>query len=278
MTVGENLFLAQMGKHRGFGRGHAARRKQASALMARLGLPADRMDDNLLHFSGGMQQKIIIARWLLIEPEVLVLDEPTKGVDIGTRQTIYELLREVAERGIAVVIISSDFEELLGLCERIVVMSDGYTIADLPASQLNEESLTLLAAPRSSAERNAAFLRDLVSSHGGTAFWGLIDEGQFVCLAVAEANKATPMGFAAGNVYTVEETPIPTALGAHAPGLVTETDGRSTLLTRLSNRRGHDLGWIGLSLPPGASIPDAEALSARMATLFETSKPEEVDA
>ncbi|MCO5081968.1 MAG: sugar ABC transporter ATP-binding protein [Rhizobiaceae bacterium] len=278
MTVGENLFLAQMGRHRGFGRGHSARRRQAADLIARLGLPADRMDANLLHFSGGMQQKVIIARWLLIEPEVLILDEPTKGVDIGTRQTIYELLREVAGRGIAVVVISSDFEELLGLCERVVVMSDGYTIADLPASQLNEESLTLLAAPRSSAERNAAFLRDLVSSYGGTAFWGLIDEGQFVCLAVAEADKAAPMGFAAGNVYAAGETPIPAALGAHAPGLVTETDGRSTLLTCLSNRRGHDLGWIGLSLPPGASIPDAEALSARMATLFETSKPEEVDA
>jgi ABC-type sugar transport system ATPase subunit len=278
MTVGENLFLAQMGRHRGFGRGHSARRRQAADLIARLGLPADRMDANLLHFSGGMQQKVIIARWLLIEPEVLILDEPTKGVDIGTRQTIYELLREVAGRGIAVVVISSDFEELLGLCERVVVMSDGYTIADLPASQLNEESLTLLAAPRSSAERNAAFLRDLVSSYGGTAFWGLIDGGQFVCLAVAEADKAAPMGFAAGNVYTAGETPIPAALGAHAPGLVIETDGRSTLLTRLSNRRGHDLGWIGLSLPPGASIPDAEALSARMATLFETSKPEEVDA
>ncbi len=278
MTVGENLFLAQMGKHRGFGRGHAARRRQAGDLMARLGLPADRMDANLLHFSGGMQQKVIIARWLLTEPEVLVLDEPTKGVDIGTRQTIYELLREVAERGVAVVVISSDFEELLGLCERIVVMSDGYTIADLPASQLNEESLTLFAAPRSSAERNAAFLRDLVSSYGGTAFWGLIDGDQFVCLAVAEESRTAPMHLAAGHVYPVRETSMPAALQARAPGIVVEEDGRSTLLTRLSNRRGHDLGWIGLSLPPGASIPDAQALSARMATLFEIPKPEEIDA
>jgi len=278
MTVGENLFLAQMGKHRGFGRGHSARRKQASDLIARLGLPADRMDANLLHFSGGMQQKVIIARWLLIEPEVLILDEPTKGVDIGTRQTIYELLREVAEHGIAVVVISSDFEELLGLCERVVVMSDGYTIADLPAAKLNEESLTLLAAPRSSAERNAAFLRELVATYGGTAFWGLIDGDHFVCLAVAEGNTNAPMGLAAGNLYPVHETLMPTALGARVSGIVTEKDGRSTLLTHLSNRRGHDLGWIGLSLPPGASIPDAEALPARMANLFETSKPEEVDA
>ncbi|WP_119269001.1 sugar ABC transporter ATP-binding protein [Taklimakanibacter deserti] len=278
MTVGENLFLAQMGKHRGLGRGHSLRRKQAGELMARLGLPADRMDANLLHFSGGMQQKVIIARWLLIEPEVLILDEPTKGVDIGTRQVIYELLREVAEKGIAVVVISSDFEELLGICERVVVMSDGYTIADLPASRLNEESLTLLAAPRSSAERNAVFLRDLVARHGGTAFWGLIDGDQFVCLAVAEGKGGVPTGFAAGHVYFAQETAIPAALEERKPGVVTEKDGRSTLLTRMSNRRGHDLGWIGLSLPPGAKLPDHESLADRMAGLITSRQDEEIHA
>lgn len=278
MTVGENLFLAQMGRHRGFGRGFGARRREAADLVTRLGLPADRMDANLLHFSGGMQQKVIIARWLLIEPAVLILDEPTKGVDIGTRQAIYALLREVADRGIAVVVISSDFEELLGLCERIVVMSDGYTIADLPASRLNEESLTLLAAPRSSAERNARFLRDLVSRHGGTAFWGLIHEDQFVCLAVADRDPGSALGLLAGHAYLAEETPIPAALRQRADGVVSEADGRATVLTRLSNRRGHDLGWIGLSLPAGTAAPDPRALAAEAATLFETSPSEEIEA
>jgi ABC-type sugar transport system ATPase subunit len=278
MTVGENLFLAQMGKHSGFGRGHGARRRQAGDLISRLGLPADRLDANLLHFSGGMQQKVIIARWLLVEPEVLILDEPTKGVDIGTRQTIYELLREVAGRGIAVVVISSDFQELLGLCERIVVMSDGYTIADLPAERLSEESLTLLAAPRSSAERNAALLRDLVASHGGTAFWGLIDEDKFVCLAVAESPSGASLGLEAGRVYLARETAIPTALDQRRPTGVTESDGRSTLLVRLSNRRGHDLGWVGLSVPAGVSLPDPSAVSARMAGFFNTPQDEKIDA
>jgi len=278
MNVGENLFLAQLGKHKGFGRGQSVRRKQADELVARLGLPADRMDASLLHFSGGMQQKVIIARWLLVEPEVLILDEPTKGVDIGTRQAIYELLREVADRGIAVVIISSDFEELLGVCERVVVISDGYTIADLPASRLSEESLTLLAAPRSSAERNLAFLRDLVATHGGSAFWGLIDGDQFVSLAVAEGKDDARLGLEAGHVYPLQETPIPNALAELKPAAVEETDGRSTLLARLSNRRGHELGWVGLSMPPGKKLPDPEALSARMASLFETTRDEEIDA
>ncbi|MEQ1943187.1 sugar ABC transporter ATP-binding protein [Mesorhizobium sp. VNQ89] len=278
MNVGENLFLAQLGKHKGFGRGQSARRKQADELVARLGLPADRMDASLLHFSGGMQQKVIIARWLLVEPEVLILDEPTKGVDIGTRQAIYELLREVADRGIAVVIISSDFEELLGVCERVVVISDGYTIADLPASQLSEESLTLLAAPRSSAERNLAFLRDLVATHGGSAFWGLIDGDQFVSLAVAEGKDDARLGLESGHVYPLQETPIPNALAQLKPAAVEEKDGRSTLLARLSNRRGHELGWVGLSMPSGKKLPDPEALSARIASLFETTRDEEIDA
>lgn len=269
MTVGENLFLAQMGKHRGFGRGLAARRRQAAELIAQLGLPADRMDANLLHFSGGMQQKVIIARWLLIEPEVLILDEPTKGVDIGTRQTIYELLREVAASGIAVVVISSDFEEILGLSDRIVVVSDGYSIADLPAARLNEESLTLLAAPRSSAERTTAFLRELVAEHGGTAFWGLIDEAQLICLSLAEAPGAAATGLSAGQAVSPAETPFPRALQERANGFVVETDGRQTLLTRLRHKRGHDLGWIGLSLPSGTPPPDAAALSARMSALFQ---------
>ena len=105
-------------------------------------------------FSGGMQQKIIIARWLLLEPKVLILDEPTKGVDIGTRASIYAILRDIAAAGAAILVISSEFEELLGLADRVVVMSDGASIADVPSALLDEEKLTLLAAPRSSMERN----------------------------------------------------------------------------------------------------------------------------
>lgn len=276
MNVGENLYLAQMGRNRGFGRGRKSARAAAERLIERLGLPADRMDASLLHFSGGMQQKIIIARWLLIEPRVLILDEPTKGVDIGTRQAIYELLREVAAEGVAVIVVSSDFEEILGLSDRIVVMSDGYTIADLPAEKLNEESLTLLAAPRSSAERNAAFLQSLVGDYGGSAFWGLLDGEQLICLATASAAGAEPLGLEAGHAYSADETPIRAALEARVEGFTPETDGqRLTFLKQMVNRRGHDLGWIGLSLPASGDRPDTDKLARRVASLTETDHPEE---
>ena len=80
-----------------------------------------------------MQQKIIIARWLLLEPKVLILDEPTKGVDIGTRASIYAILRDIAATGAAILIVSSEFEELLGLADRVIVVSDGASIADVPS-------------------------------------------------------------------------------------------------------------------------------------------------
>lgn len=276
LNVGENLFLAQMGQHKGLLRGFKAGQAKAEKLLQRLGLPADRLGASLLQFSGGMQQKVIIARWLMIEPEVLILDEPTKGVDIGTRQTIYELLREVAARGVPIVVISSDFEELLGLCERIVVMSDGYTVADIPADLLSEESLALLAAPRTSAEKNIAFLNGLVEKHGGVAFWGLIENDTLICLAAAEATGRPGLGLQSGHIYNAGQTQIVWARAGQAGEYITDPkSGWATLLNPLSHRRGHNLGWIGLSLPAGADRPDAKSISAQIASLTETDATEE---
>ena len=151
LSVKENLLLGHLGAHRGFGLAYGKRMAKIEKLLAQLDLPADRLADaSLLNFSGGMQQKIIIARWLLLDPKVLILDEPTKGVDIGTRQSIYAILQQIARQGVGVVVISSDFQELIGLCERIIVMSDGYSIASVPSTLLDKEKLTLFAAPRSS--------------------------------------------------------------------------------------------------------------------------------
>jgi hypothetical protein len=78
--------------------------------------------------------------------------------------------------------IASDFEELLTLCERVVVMSDGASIADVPSEMLNEEKLTLFAAPRTSMEQNSAILRDIARDLNGAAFWTLVDQGRLFCL------------------------------------------------------------------------------------------------
>ena len=268
LSVRENLLIAQMGQHRGFGRGYSKRTARMTELIEGLGLPADRLDTSLLNYSGGMQQKIIIARWLLTEPDILILDEPTKGVDIGTRASIYRLLQEAADAGLAVVVISSDFEELLGLAERVVVVSDGLTIADLPVAKLTEGKLTLLAAPRTSTARNQRLLQSLVDEHGGTAHWTLLDGEEVICLARAEATGSPGAGLSAGAAATADETAIPAAIRARANAFVAEADGaRQTLLTQMTDKRGHDLGWIGLTLPGGATPPSPDTITARVRRL-----------
>ncbi|MCB8840506.1 sugar ABC transporter ATP-binding protein [Aurantimonas sp. VKM B-3413] len=268
-SVRENLLLAHLGAHRGFGLGYGARRAKVDELMGLLDLPADRLlDDSLLNFSGGMQQKIIIARWLLLDPKVLILDEPTRGVDIRTRQAIYAILRRLAEAGTAVVVISSDFEELLGLSNRIVVISDGRSVADLPSAALDEEKLTLLAAPRTSMRKNTAVLDEIASQNGGAGFWVLMDEERLVCLNSVVVDPAASPGFATGEAVRFAQSRIPVGLELRGQGFVTEPDGsRSTLVVPIHSHRGHDLGWVGLSVPGLPGRRSADAIRQRIESL-----------
>ena len=269
LSVKENLLLAHLGARRGFGLGYRSREKQVEALLKGLGLPQERlMDASMLNFSGGMQQKIIIARWLLLDPKVLVLDEPTKGVDIGTRAGIYAMLRGIAAKGVAVVVVSSDFEELLGLSDRVVVISDGRSVADLPSALLDEEKLTLLAAPRTSMARNTALLQDLTRENGGAGFWALIDEEQLICLNVVVADPGADPGFKPGEARVLDDTRIPRALRGREPVFVPDEGGggRSTLLVPIRSPRGHDLGWVGFSLSGREKPPPAEAIKFRIDT------------
>ncbi len=269
-SVRENLLLGHLSAHRGFTLGYAARDAEMAALLERLGLPAHRLlDANMLNFSGGMQQKIIIARWLLLGPRVLILDEPTKGVDIATRTEIYAMLRDVAAAGAAILLVSSDFEELLTLSDRIVVISDGVSIAEMPAAVLDEEKLTLLAAPRSSMQRNAAILRDLTLAHGGAAFWALLDAERVFCLDCIVADPASDPMFRAGDAPEIAASAIPAALRARGEGFVRESaDGCATLLTQVRSHRGHDLGWIGLSLPAANALPAPGPIRERIQAQF----------
>lgn len=92
-------------------------------------------------FSGGNQQKIVLSRWMRTEPKVLLLEEPTQGVDVGAQDAIYDLVREMAARGTAVLVASSDTKELVGLCDRVIVLSDGRISAELSGERLTEATL-----------------------------------------------------------------------------------------------------------------------------------------
>ena len=96
--------------------------------------------------SGGNQQKVILGRWLLTEPEVLLLDEPTRGIDVGAKYEIYQLIIDLANKGKVVLVVSSEMPELLGLCDRILVMSGGRLAGEVDAKNTTQEEIMALAA------------------------------------------------------------------------------------------------------------------------------------
>jgi rhamnose transport system ATP-binding protein len=102
--------------------------------------------------SGGNQQKAILARWLLTNPSVLLLDEPTRGIDIGVKAEFYDMIGELAAQGRAILLISSELPELLALCDRILVMAEGRITAEIPRAQATQETIMQAAVPRTRNE------------------------------------------------------------------------------------------------------------------------------
>jgi putative multiple sugar transport system ATP-binding protein len=97
--------------------------------------------DKTANLSGGNQQKVVISKWLFADPEVLLLDEPTRGIDVGAKYEIYTLINQLAEEGKAILLISSEMPELLGLCDRIYVMNEGRLIDEMPAAEASQERI-----------------------------------------------------------------------------------------------------------------------------------------
>jgi len=95
--------------------------------------------------SGGNQQKVLLARWLLTDPEILFLDEPTRGIDVGAKYEIYTIIAQLAAEGKSIVMISSEMGELLGMADRIMVMCDGRKTGELTREQFSEEAVMQLA-------------------------------------------------------------------------------------------------------------------------------------
>jgi ABC-type sugar transport system ATPase subunit len=99
----------------------------------------------VMELSGGNQQKVILGRWMLADLKVLILDEPTKGIDVGAKAEIYQMIRELAATGIAVILISSELPEVIGLCDRVLVMREGMLTGQLDKDDLSEEGILSLA-------------------------------------------------------------------------------------------------------------------------------------
>jgi ribose transport system ATP-binding protein len=99
------------------------------------------VDQPVAELSGGNQQKVVIGRWLLRDPDVLLFDEPTRGIDVGAKATVYRLIDDLARRGKAIVVVSSELEELMALCDRIAVLSAGKLVAVFERGAWSQEAL-----------------------------------------------------------------------------------------------------------------------------------------
>ncbi len=98
--------------------------------------------------SGGNQQKVIVARWARTSTRLLILDEPTRGVDVGAKTEIYRIMQELADRGVAILMISSELPEIVGMSERVVVMREGVVTGELGPEDITEEAVVELATRR----------------------------------------------------------------------------------------------------------------------------------
>ena len=122
-----------------------AERRIAATLVDRLRIKTPSLDVFVSNLSGGNQQKVVLGRWLARRPKVLILDEPTRGIDVGAKAEIYRLIADLAGEGFALLVISSEMPELLGLADRILVMARGRVVAELPRDEANEQRILSLA-------------------------------------------------------------------------------------------------------------------------------------
>ena len=137
-----NLLLADIGSaSRGPIISPALRRAKATMLAKQIGFNPDRLDTDALHLSGGNQQKLVIGKWLHRRPRILLLDEPTRGIDLGAKQEIFQTIRGLSDEGMGVVLVSSDLEEVVEHADRILVMARGKQIATLEGHETSVERI-----------------------------------------------------------------------------------------------------------------------------------------
>ncbi len=149
LDTGENLTIAALGMLGRFGlRDPAAERRATLKLLGELGIRTTGPHQPVTELSGGNQQKVLLARWLLTQPDILILCEPTAGVDMGARADIYAMVNRLAEGGMGVILFTSDMLELLGLSDRIMVVASGACVTEFTRAEASEDRiLSAIQAP-----------------------------------------------------------------------------------------------------------------------------------
>jgi ribose transport system ATP-binding protein len=188
LGVRENFSLRSLAKDRvGIFLSRASETKRSAEAVAKFAVKTPSLDTPIQFLSGGNQQKLILSSVLASDPKVLLIDEPTQGVDVGARAEIYKILRQIAESGIAILVTSSDATEIAGLCDRVMIFSRGAIVEQLAGDSVTENNIT-------AAVLKATSVRDRLRG-GARAFvkWASGDSAPLIAVAVA----ILAMGFVA---------------------------------------------------------------------------------
>ena len=147
MSVQRNISLAGLRRNRRLGGflNHEIERRDTQHHIQKLNIKTPSAEQIAQYLSGGNQQKVVLGKWLSLQPKILLMDEPTRGIDVGAKQEIYRLMEELAESGIAILFVSSEMEEILGMSDRTLVMHEGRIAGELRRDELSEEAIMHLA-------------------------------------------------------------------------------------------------------------------------------------
>lgn len=146
MSVRENASLPSLERDQKLGfLDHSAEEKIADTAVEQMKVKTPHIEQPVRFLSGGNQQKIVLGKWLAMNPKLLMLDEPTRGIDIGAKREIYKLMEKLATQGIAILFVSSEMEEVLGMADRVYVMHEGRISGELKKEEMSEESIMQLA-------------------------------------------------------------------------------------------------------------------------------------
>lgn len=143
-TIKANMcttILDQIGKGKGLIANKRAEKQKTEEMSQKMRIKMNSIEQLAMYLSGGNQQKIVVGKWLLTEPEIVMMDEPTRGIDVGAKYEIYQLIKQLAKEGKAVLIISSEMTELLGICDRILILREGTLVGEMDAKEATQEKI-----------------------------------------------------------------------------------------------------------------------------------------
>jgi ribose transport system ATP-binding protein len=142
MSVRDNISMAAISKlTRGVIVDRATENKRIAEMVQKLGIKVGNIDDPVATLSGGNQQKVVIGKWLMTEANIVLLNDPTRGIDVGTKQELYQLLRSLADAGTSILFYTTDYDELVGCCDRVAIIYDGRILRELKGAEITEHNI-----------------------------------------------------------------------------------------------------------------------------------------